>query len=371
MCKNLIKRSGSQCWYFRIAIPVDLQGIIGRKMIKRSLGTADKRKAERMVKSLSSQWKSKFKELRASTTIPVDAAVLEYELADHLDKLQADDKKRRAEPIGPMMDSLARFQSVKGQSASEVSATSKAIWISELQACLVSNDFSLVHNQVEAFMRQNGYAYPPGTIEYNQIARGLIETHIRLNTLTQRRDAGDVLGEDLVRTVAAPSRPAREVVSLNVEVHPVSEIIPLFLNQKSLEDKPIVQTTVDKYTDALNEFIEIMGDMPMADVDHGSIRDYRDTLLKLPVHRNKKAELRDMSVAELLEMDSFKTQSTTTVNGKLSALKGFFDFAKDEGYVSENYVLGKQLKGITNSRVVYQRYSSQDLVSIFLRQSLC
>jgi hypothetical protein len=43
------KRGGSSSWYVRVQIPLESQGIIGRKEIWRSLGTADKKRANKLA----------------------------------------------------------------------------------------------------------------------------------------------------------------------------------------------------------------------------------------------------------------------------------------------------------------------------------
>ena len=147
MCKNLITRSGSQKFYFRLAVPLDLQPVIGKKVIKRSLETADKRKAARIVKSLTAQWKDKFEELRRDKTKPVDPTALKYELSADLDKLQAEDAIKRAMPLGPTPPELAQFTSQPGQSRSEISRNAKVYWLDELQSSLVSNNYSIVNRR--------------------------------------------------------------------------------------------------------------------------------------------------------------------------------------------------------------------------------
>lgn len=68
MCTHLTKRSGSSNYYFRRKIPLDLLPHYGgKKEVMRSLGTTDKREAERLAREAGVQLDDEFAALRQPT----------------------------------------------------------------------------------------------------------------------------------------------------------------------------------------------------------------------------------------------------------------------------------------------------------------
>src|SRR5262245_53611888 len=62
---NVVKRPGSSMFYARIGIPPDLQDVMKRKELWKSLGTRDPREARERVLPVLMQWRAQFTELRS------------------------------------------------------------------------------------------------------------------------------------------------------------------------------------------------------------------------------------------------------------------------------------------------------------------
>jgi len=221
-------------------VPVDLQSFIGKKVIKLSLDTADKRKAAKMVKSLTAQWKDNYKVFRAGET----------------------------------------------NTASECSN-------------------------------------PPATRE--------VDDDINISS---------------------------------VKPFPLSKVIPIYIDMKQGNWEI---RSITKFSAELHEFLEISGDVPIAQIGHATIRGFRDTLLKLPSHRHKKKAYRSKTIAQLLEskIPEKDLLSDKTVDDKIKTVSGFLKWAEGEGYVDRNYALGKGIKGSKPTSAVFQPYSDSDILNIF------
>ena len=61
---NIVKRGGSARYYCRVAVPKDLQAIVGKRELWKSLGTADPRTARERGSVLVTAWLEEFAELR-------------------------------------------------------------------------------------------------------------------------------------------------------------------------------------------------------------------------------------------------------------------------------------------------------------------
>ncbi|MGE4193419.1 MAG: DUF6538 domain-containing protein [Pseudodesulfovibrio sp.] len=365
MCKNLVLKE--TVWHFRLNVPADLRASFGKTVIMKSLKTGDKRTASKLAKSLSLQWKAKFEEVRASQSAALDPAALEHELAGQLDQLQSQDKLKRAQP--PSLVQAVKFilldQFNQRDKDAERLKLERTSFLNKLQTCLKTNNFNLIQEDIAAFMREHGYHYKPRTIEYNQIARGVVENIVRLATLTQRRDAGDVIGGDLVRTIATPTpRPTIDLDVNSVKPYPLSEIIADYIKKR--QDQWAVRS-VPKFTAELHDFLEITGDIPMSQIGHATIRDFRETLLRLPSHRNKKKAYRNKTISQLLEMEIPESDLLTpkTVDDKVKTVSGFLKWAVEDGYIEYNYAQSKGIKGAKTASATYQPYSDADLQNIF------
>lgn len=74
---NVLRRTGSSVYYFRITIPTDLRPISMAKDVWRSLQTRDLREANRLAARIRVEWDDQFAELRAK-----DKAAVVVSLSD-------------------------------------------------------------------------------------------------------------------------------------------------------------------------------------------------------------------------------------------------------------------------------------------------
>ncbi|WP_369799170.1 DUF6538 domain-containing protein [Chromobacterium sp. LK1] len=75
---NVLRRTGSSVYYFRITIPTDLRPHFnGKKDVWRSLQTRDLREANRLAARIRVEWDDQFAELRAK-----DKAAVVVSLSD-------------------------------------------------------------------------------------------------------------------------------------------------------------------------------------------------------------------------------------------------------------------------------------------------
>jgi len=122
---------------------------------------------------------------------------------------------------------------------------------------------------------------------------------------------------------------------------------------------------LSEYKVLTDEFIEIIGNIPVSLLSKDSIRKYIKTLIKLPINRRKNPRYRDLSVDEVMKLKDVKPQSRINVNKCLTRLTTFMRFGVSQGYIKENYIDGMKIPiSKKDERKKREPFSPEDLVKI-------
>ena len=111
--------------------------------------------------------------------------------------------------------------------------------------------------------------------------------------------------------------------------------------------------------------VEIIGDLPISKLSFDIGRAYKQTLMKLPANRNKKAQYRDLKIEEILKLEDVKPMSVRTVNNNLSTVIAFMNWSRKNGYVKENYFEGLKLPSTKKPQDERKPFTDADLKKIF------
>jgi len=122
---------------------------------------------------------------------------------------------------------------------------------------------------------------------------------------------------------------------------------------------------LSEYKVLTDEFIEIIGNIPVSLLSKDSIRKYIKTLIKLPINRRKNPRYRDLSVDEIMKLKDVKPQNRVNVNKCLTRLTTFMRFGVSQGYIKENYIDGMKIPiSKKDERKKRNPFSQEDLVKI-------
>jgi integrase len=107
--------------------------------------------------------------------------------------------------------------------------------------------------------------------------------------------------------------------------------------------------TYQRYQGNFRIILQILGDdFPIDAVDHGTVRDLKETLFKLPAGMNKKTAFQGKPVPEIIELNETEihaeTLSVSTINAYLTTLGAFFKWCVGNGYMSQNFAEGFKIK---------------------------
>ena len=117
MCKYAVRRE-SGIFHFRLTVPADLRELVGKAVIKFSLGTADAREAERQSKAYAAQYWKQWKKLRAGEGQELDQDALERNVRAFLDRRLKEDERNstpiRKDPTDPLQKQLSAIHNHNG-----------------------------------------------------------------------------------------------------------------------------------------------------------------------------------------------------------------------------------------------------------------
>ena len=163
----------------------------------------------------------------------------------------------------------------------------------------------------------------------------------------------------------APVVPVEAIATVKKPPSPrVSSQLEPFIADRNA-GRPMRENTADAYRHHVRAFIDVLGDMPVDEVTYETATKLRDTLLKLPRNRNKKAGYRDLTVKQLLKLkvpDSEKWQGKT-VSELMAALKTLFSWLKVKRLIEVNPFTGVIVATDSQS---YASLTPTDLTTVLL-----
>ncbi|MGR3500540.1 MAG: site-specific integrase [Limimaricola soesokkakensis] len=143
----------------------------------------------------------------------------------------------------------------------------------------------------------------------------------------------------------APSA-SGHVVSSTQEAEPE---LPAYVEtvRQYLEERKragLAPKTEGEKQDALALAGEIIGHKPVARITKADARKTKDTLLRLPKNRSKLPQIRDLPLAEMLEIEGAERISARTVNAYISHMQSFAEWAENNGHATENVFANIRVK---------------------------
>lgn len=360
MCKikYVHRRKNSGKFQFRQNIPADLQEVLGKKVIKRSLDTMDKRTAGKIAAAYAAENKRLFKKLREDKDKPIDPAILSYELYRFLDQLQAEDQIKRANKP-PLHPAFAHMPN----SAFPKEPTSRQLMLDEMQLALHQADYSFIQGHIDAFIQASGFSVEQGSVAYNQIARGVFESLIKYNAIALKRAEGDVLGASLMQTNLLQPVQKPEVARTSPKL---SEMFESWA--KEHERTGGAKRTISDFHTQVVRFIDLHGDLAVHKITTAHVVTFKDAALSLPKRMsNAERDLPFTHQVELGKADPSREKITPrTVNDKaLGAVSAVLGHARSQNVIQINPASGVKVKQSKRTLPPRIPYSTEDLNLIF------
>lgn len=340
-------------YYFRAAVPQDIQEAFGRKEVKFSLQTSDYQEALRKVRQHSAEVDQQFERCRQSQQ---QEAVRELEEATirqigelYYAHLLEEDEEGRLEGFAeqprpttvitePALASIiVKAKGSRQRTFEEGQALTD--WLSEetgkqYARGQVDSHFMWEAQEVLSWEGVN-IRLAKDSPSWKKLARELLKATQRANEAIQQRNQGKV-----VDTPPAP----QEVIQ--VDTTPLlSKVVEAWLVER--EAGKLAPKTITAYRACARDFIEAVGDKQISQYTKDDIREYKALLLKTPPNRNGRAEFKGLPIrraAALAAEKGEKPMSARTVNKLLGHMAALWSYAGDNyDGCAENYFNGMKV----------------------------
>jgi len=191
----------------------------------------------------------------------------------------------------------------------------------------------------------------------------LINAHTDLLFMELKRESYAELRNPKKMLLSTQTAKIQEVPNKHPEI-PISQKLEAFIHETKVKKPSIRDASINEYRLAVRELIDILGDMNISKIHYNEAVTYRETMGKLPKHRNKSKAYRSKTTQELLKLDIPDTDLLTaqTINGRLGQLSSYFDWLKRCGDINKNPFHNLRIETKANN---YSAYTTSELKTIF------
>lgn len=383
---NVVRRDAT--YYHRVRVPRDLVTVIGKREMKRSLGTNDPLVARRRGGKASQFADTIFENVRNNRMLTqdrIDALVRTYYEAilseDEIRRVsdRPEDFQWRDVPERFFLESL-------GETDDEIDAAIRASGrhpldlIAEWQACgdedqlkawLRGNEWWSMLTMAEDFLGEHGIPKNEEDPKFRVLCLRLLRAHIEALQTIQSRDKGEWcreprdsilkgnIGYPAPPVAFSPQPPTPPPVALSKSKtspaeKPIGDLITMFLKEK--ERSGVVAKTVDELKRALRWMVDFFGaDKPASSYTKAEIVEYKTVLSELPARWQVHYPTATMREAiERGKMDGRPTMEVQALNGKrLQPVDQFFQWAADNAFIEINPARGVRItvaKGVKSAK---------------------
>ena len=225
---------------------------------------------------------------------------------------------------------------------------------------------------------------------YKKLRREFLKARVQVLEVEKKRELGDytdTLEDEVSKKLQALQRLQGSHSALPASLQPVSDskgspaipyeasnppgsgerlsqVIEKFAEERRRAGVWKPKSAVEIMT-SLHLLQEVLGDVPVADINNVSMRHFKETLMKLPPNVRKTPAYRDKSIAEVLASGVTKRMNTSTINKQLDRASTLFKWAVQNGYMDRNPAEGLQLPAKKRDDEYRAAFNSDDLKMIF------
>lgn len=348
-------------YYLRARVPKELVASYKKSEIKRSLGTADRREAEKLVRIESAKIEREFEDRKRSLAVKdqpletVPAYVLEdivrQWLVQHLARMEGSDDTFMASE-----DELVEWRTNIEQD------------ISEYRSAIARRDTSLVYSEAKMLLAGKNIAPETDQKAFRKFCLLLLRARLEAaqrglqDLQSEARTRQPVVGLFL-NTSAPVASPAPPQTSNPVSSSSILLGDLIDLHAKHLQRKAVSPKTTLGYKIIIKTLEELFTrNKPVNEITRDDCREVLALLERLPTNASKRYP--GKSVREWAAMGDAKAISPKTLATNMGNLSALFSFAVDEHLINRNpaYKLYSIPKGAKGKR---KAFSVEQLNKIF------
>ena len=383
--KLICSPNSGDTYYFRTYIPSDLiEYFDGMRQFRVSLKCAIKSRSLRITKVLDVKVSSLFEEIRIgmkSLDIEQIKEILRIEIRKqilHSHRVREGTNRWDDDAIKSSLESIQKKEiSLKDRLKSD-SKSYKDEVESKLEGILQSLDIHVEKNSLEFQKLRNNF------IDLYLLRHDWMKELVNQTGKTDddfRKSAQQIIGMDLFPELQETSikdfrtsiqqyvtkTKSIEVKYNSVADKKISEYAGLFYDRKRLEETS--DKEIGELNRNVNDFIEVVGDLPIVQINKNVVSDYISLESRLPPQRRKSPKYRDLSIPQLLEMKGIETQSIQNVNKRISKLSVFANWCVRQGFINESPFKDMQLSIKKKKSSAREPFSAKDLRKILAKET--
>jgi len=263
-------------YYFRYTLPPDIAEVVNKRELRYALQTGYIRKAKIQAHKLITSVNVFVQKVRQERhrIIKLSETQIQSLLDQHLRQSLNDDEERRlsANRIDrdDLDDELETISFIK----------------SDLKEELALNDYEGISSHVDDLLKELNVTPDKKSENYKKLCRELLKVNIRILDTVEKRTVGDYSDQFSNSTFSNSSKDEK------IDQPKLSKVIPKFVSEFMKAGRWTKKTKSENEA-VFDLFIKISGDVPINQYDHQAIRQYKETLGKLPANRNKIEKYRD------------------------------------------------------------------------------
>ena len=379
------QKNSGDTYYFRTYIPTDLiEHFDGVRQFRVSLKCAIKSRSHRITKILKVKVSTLFEEIRIgmkSLDIEQIKEILRIEIRKqilHSHRVREGTNRWDDDGIKRSLDSIQKKETILKDRLKSDSKSYKNEVESKLEEILKSLDIHVEKNSLEFQKLRNNF------IDLYLLRHDWMRELVNQTGKTDddfRKSAQQKIGMDLFPELQETSiddfrKSAQQNVfkTKSVEVKynsvagkKISEYAGLFYDRKRLEETS--EKEIGELNRNINDFIEVIGDLPIAQINKNVVSDYISFETRLPPQRRKSPKYRDLSIPQLLELEGIETQSILNVNKRISKMSVFANWCVRQGFINESPFKDMQLSIKKNKSSGREPFNAKDLRRILAKET--
>jgi len=360
-------------YHLRLAVPPDLQNLVGRAELRYSLRTGFAKDARRLAMLLAAGLKDIFAELRARkdamtklTEQDVPALIREYIRhcleRDERARIERHLRENSMTDVEKMDEWFNSLDKPKPPSALGIAA--------QYAEDLRLGRYGRIAPSVAAFLEKQAIEFSPESLPFTAMCREALKTQEHIQTAIHYREQGNYGFErsafpDLYEPgpvmASGPASPGTQVPK-----ELLSETIRKYVEDKEYK-KAWTVGSVKEAGSKFDLFLRIVGDMCTADFNHAHAERYYETLKALPPRALEKVRQHGGidQVVKMAANGKWKPMSLQTVDNHLTQIKGVLGSAVDRGLLNKTYLEGYSIPSTRRDDEHREPFTVSDLRVIF------
>jgi integrase len=365
LASNIARRPGSAVYYARLGVPPDLQAIMKKKELWKSLGTREPREAREKVLPVLMQWRVEFAELRkrreptpddlqsavwthyeselehdrrARAALPTDAMV-----QDATHQLAADIEKGSLPwSDDPITQLSATIEIMIMKDAASMDRERRAAHLADLRKHLATGETALISWAADGVIQRERLLIERGSPAYRDLCQRLQRAQIQALERAAERDVGKFDGVATDPLVMPPDLTMGNRFSLPGES--IMELYDRFKAEKFGSARP---DTWDQNRKIVKLFAEFIGEAShVSAITRKAVRDWKHKLALWPLKAGDIKAFRGLSFRKVIDANAAAgkpTISQKTTNKYLSALGSFATWLLQNEYLDSDVMNGMYL----------------------------